>query len=278
MRGVLRQVAGQVLNQDPATVRVSGPDTATTPFDWGTGASRSTVIMGLAVHDAATDAREQLLDLAAEVFEGNPNDIQLVPGGVAQGDTVLPFSELYHRAFGIDSGEVVGRASVLPNRDGGNFKLSPLFWETSVGICQVELDEETGEVDVKRYVGVADIGRAINPVAAEGQEEGASVQGLGHALFEGLSFADGQPINATATAYHVPLASDVADDAHTVLIENHDGPGPIGAKGMGEGGILPVAPAVANALARRYGIRLRDLPMTPEAIWRAVRERDGDAS
>ncbi len=278
VRGVLREVAGRVLNQEPETIRVARPDTASTPFDWGTGASRSTVIMGLAVEDAASDAREQILELAAGVFEGNPNDIELVPGGVAHGNDILPFSELYHRAFGIDSGEVVGRGSILPARDGGNFKQSPLFWETSVGICELDLDAETGQVKVKSYVGVADIGKALNPVSAEGQEEGASVQGLGHTLYEELRFENGQPVNATATAYHVPMANEVAARAHTVLIENEDGPGPLGAKGMGEGGILPVAPAVANALARRYGVRIRELPITPEAVWRALRERRRDAS
>ncbi len=278
VRGVLREVAARILAQDPAQIRVTDPDTARAPFDWGTGASRSTVVMGLAVEDAARDARAQLLELAAGVFDGQPNDVALVPGGVAHGGETLSFRELYHRAFGIDSGEVVAMGAVRPTREGVDFKLSPLFWETAVGICGVTLDEETGEVGLTSYVGVADIGRTLNPIGAEGQEEGASVQGLGHALYEGLRFEDGQPVNATAVAYRVPLAGDVAAAAHTVLIENGDGPGPFGAKGMGEGGILPVAPAIANALARRHGIRLRDLPMTPEAIWRALEARRDDAS
>lgn len=277
VRGVLRGVAAQVLNQSPELIRVADPDTAKTPFDWGTGASRSTVIMGLAVEDAARDARAQILELAAGIFDGNPNDIALVPGGVAHGDDRIPFRELFHRAFGIDSGEVVGRAMVVPSRGKGDFKRSPLFWETSVGMCDVDLDEETGVVGLRTYVGAADIGKALNPTAAEGQEEGASVQGLGHALFEELRFEGGQPVTATPIAYHVPLAGDVADRAHTVLIENGDGPGPSGAKGMGEGGILPVAPAIANALARRYGVRVRDLPLTPEAIWQALEKRRRDA-
>ncbi len=278
VRGVLRTVAGRILKQDPASIQVTNPDTASTPFDWGTGASRSTVIMGLAVEDAAKDARGQILDLAAGVFEGHPNDIELVPGGVAHGDEMLPFSDLYHSAFGIDSGEVVGRAMVLPTRDQGSFKQAPLFWETAVGICDVELDEQTGQVRVKKYVGVADIGKALNPIGAEGQEEGASVQGLGHALYEQLKFENGQPVNATPVAYHIPTLTDIAEEAHTVLIENEDGPGPSGAKGMGEGGILPVAPALANALARKYGIRIRHLPMSAESIWRELRMRQDDAS
>ncbi|MDP7461235.1 MAG: xanthine dehydrogenase family protein molybdopterin-binding subunit [Alphaproteobacteria bacterium] len=277
VRAVLREVAAKTLNQDPAAIRVANPDTAAAPFDWGTGASRSTVIMGLAVEDAARDASDQILALAASVFDGAPNDIRLVPRGVAHGDDVLSFQNLYHKAFGVDSGEVVGRAMVTPVRGGSDFTKSPLFWETAVGACDVEVDEETGEVAVSRYVGVADIGRAINRTGAEGQEEGASVQGMGHAMFEHLDYVDGQPVNATPVAYRVPAAGDIPAHAHTVLIENGDGPGPMGAKGMGEGGILPVAPAIANALARRHGIRIRDLPLTPERIWRALRNRGDDA-
>jgi len=234
--------------------------------------------MGLAVEDAARDARGQILELAAAVFDGKPNDIKLVPGGAAHGDDTLSFRELYHRSFGIDSGEIVGQAMVRPSRGNGDFKISPLFWETSVGMCDVDLDEETGEVSLRTYVGVADIGKALNPISAEGQEEGASVQGIGHALFEQLRFEDGQPVTATPIAYYVPRAGDVAAQAHTILIENGDGPGPFGAKGMGEGGILPVAPAIANALARRYGVRVRDLPITPEAVWRALKNKNIDAS
>ena len=278
VRDVLRNVAAKTLNQNPDAIRVAGPDTATTPFDWGTGASRSTVIMGLAVEDAAQDAREQLLALAAAAFSTDLDAVVLVPGGVTAGSETVPFDRLFHTAFGIDSGEVVGRAMVTPARKGSDFAQSPLFWETAVGACDIELDEDTGELTVTRFAGVADIGHAINPAGAEGQEEGASIQGLGHALYEHLTYADGQPVNATPIAYRIPAAGDVPHAARTVLIENADGPGPMGAKGMGEGGILPVAPAIANALARRYGVRLRDLPMTPEKIWRALRERNGDVS
>ena len=278
VRDVLRNVAAQTLNQDPAAIRVAGPDTATTPFDWGTGASRSTVIMGLAVEDAAQDAREQLLALAAAALDETVDTIRLVPGGVETGTATVPFDQLFHTAFGIDSGEVVGRAMVTPMRKGSDFDKSPLFWETAVGACDIALDEDTGEVTVTRFAGVADIGHAIYPAGAEGQEEGASIQGLGHALYEELTFVNGQPVSATPIAYRIPTAGDVPRAARTVLIENADGPGPMGAKGMGEGGLLPVAPAIANALARRHGIRLRDLPMSPEKVWRALRERDGDVS
>lgn len=97
--------------------------------------------------------------------------------------------------------------------------------------------------------------------------------GLGHALYEVLEFEDGQPINATPIDYSIPRISDVPPVFDTILVENGDGPGPGGAKGMGEGAILPVAPAIANALFSTYGIRITDLPMTPEKVWRALQKR-----
>ena len=124
-----------------------------------------------------------------------------------------------------------------------------------------------------RYASAADVGRVINRVAAEGQDEGAATMGFGHALYEQLEFEDGQPINATPIDYMIPRISDVPPVFDTILVENGDGPGPGGAKGMGEGAILPVAPAIANALFSAYGIRITDLPMTPEKVWRALQKR-----
>ena len=115
----------------------------------------------------------------------------------------------------------------------------------------------------------------MNRAAAEGQDEGASVMGLGHTLSEELIYQDGQPINATMIDYHVPTIDEVPENFVTVLIESGTGPGPGGMRGMGEGAILPVAPAVANALAKGYGVRIRELPLTPERVWRAIRDRKG---
>lgn len=271
VRAVLAQLAAEALNQPPEAVTVATPDTLTAPFDWGTGASRSTVIMGLAVQEAAADARKRLLELAAVALELPAADLQLAPGGVAARGAFTSFHDLMHRAFGIDSGEIVGHGMVTPRYRAGAFAQAPLFWETAAAGCEIEVDEGTGEVRVRRYVSVADVGKVINRTAAEGQDEGAAVQGLGHGLFEELLYADGQPINANLIDYHVPTIEEAPQAFRTILIENGDGPGPGGARGMGEGAILPVAPAIANALAKAYGARLRQLPMTPERVWRALR-------
>lgn len=270
----MARIAAQTLNQPVSAVTVLTTDTAVAPFDWGTGASRSTVIIGLSVESAARDAAKQILDLVADVWELAPDQLSLVAGGVSTGSEILTFSEIFHRALGVDSGEVVGRGAITPRSKGGAFTQAPLFWETAAGLAEVVIDEDTGEIRLSRYSTAADVGRVINRVAAEGQDEGAAIQGLGHALFEALEFEDGQPVNANPIDYTIPSISDVPDVFHTILVEHGDGPGPGGAKGMGEGAILPIAPAIANALFSAYGIRITDLPMTPEKIWRALKERN----
>jgi CO/xanthine dehydrogenase Mo-binding subunit len=272
VRAVLARVAADVLAQPLESIHVAPPDTLTTPFDWGTGASRSTVIMGLAVQQAAEDAREQLLAMAADALDLARETIALVPGGIDAAGARISFRDLMHQAFGIDSGEVIGKATVTPRFRNGDFARQPLFWETAAGGCEIAIDEETGAIRVRRYVSVADVGKVMNRVAAEGQDEGAALQGLGHGLYEEIVYADGQPINANLLDYHVPTIDEAPDDFRTVLIESGDGPGPGGARGMGEGAILPVAPAIANALANACGARIRELPMTPERVWRALRE------
>lgn len=265
----LGRIAAQTLKQPDSAVTVAPADTAVAPYDWGTGASRSTVVVGLSVENAAYDAADQIFEMVADVFQVPKNKLSLVEGGVSTGSEVLTFHQIFHRALGVDSGEVIGRGAITPRSKNGTLVESPLFWETSAGLAEINVDEDTGEIHVSRYASAADVGRVINRVAAEGQDEGAAVMGLGHALYEELEFEDGQPINATPIDYWIPRISDIPPVFDTILIENGDGPGPGGAKGMGEGAILPVAPAIANALFAAYGTRLNDLPMTPEKVWRA---------
>ena len=277
VRTVLAEVAAEALGLSLDAVTVATPDTLTTPFDWGTGASRSTVVVGLAVQEAARDVARQVTDLAVEILGMEREAVRLADGGVTDGRRSVSFHDLFHAAFGIDTGEIVGHALLTPRSFGGRLAQAPAFWETAAGGCTVTVDPDTGQVRVKRYVSVAEVGRVLNRKAAEGQDEGAAVQGLGHALYEELLYQDGQPINATLMDYHVPTIDEVPEEFVTVLLESGDGPGPRGARGMGEGGILPIAPAIANAIARAYGVRIRELPLTPERVWRALRERGGGA-
>jgi CO/xanthine dehydrogenase Mo-binding subunit len=167
-------------------------------------------------------------------------------------------------------GELIGRGYVRPGAGLGS--TFPLFWETGMGGAAINVDRETGEIRIDRYVTVADVGKAINPQQAEGQDEGAAMQGLGDTLFESLVYEQGQALNANLIDYRVPRFSDLPAHFESRLIENQDGPGPYGAKGMGESGIVSVAPAIGNALYHATGARVRELPLTPEKVWRALQK------
>lgn len=273
VREVLGALAAEMLAQPREAVTVLTPDTALAPFDWGTGASRSSVMMGLAIEDAAADIRRQLGEMAAAAFDIDAEKVELRAGGIAAAGREWSFAELLHAYFGIDSGEVIGIGRISPRSREGRLAQAPLFWETAAAMCGLEVDEDTGALHVRRYVSVADVGRVLNREAAEGQDEGAALQGLGHALTEELVYLGGQLLTGSLIDYRVPTAEEAPEEFATVLIESGTGPGPGGARGMGEGAILPVAPAIANALARRHGVRIRELPLTPERVWRALKDR-----
>lgn len=273
VRTVLAGIVSRELGIPAAAVNVVTPDTAVTPYDWATGASRATTVTGLAVLEAVRDVKQKLADMAAECQGMARERIRVEGGAVTDGERRVDFTDLFHAYFGIRDGEVLGVFQVTPRSFGGRLGETPPFWETAAGGCTIAVDPETGVIRVRRYVSVADVGHAMNRQMCEGQDEGAAVQGIGHTLFEELRYEDGQPVNATLLDYHVPTIAEAPEEFVTELVESGDGPGPYGARGMGEGGILPAAPAIANALARALGIRIRELPLTPEQVWRAIERR-----
>jgi CO/xanthine dehydrogenase Mo-binding subunit len=267
-RTILSQIVAQELSVPVERVTMRGTDTLTTPFDRSTGASRSTTVMGSALKAASEDLRQQLIDAAAEVFNTSTNTITLENGDVRSAEKRLSYSKVVSGYFGMPGGELIGRGYMRPGAGFGS--TFPLFWETGMGGAEIDVDLETGEIRLEKYVTVADVGTAINPQQAEGQDEGAAIQGMGPTLFETLVYEQGQPLNANLVDYRVPRFTDLPRQFDSALIENKDGPGPYGAKGMGESGIVSVAPAVGNALYRATGVRVRELPLTPERVWRAL--------
>ncbi len=272
-RTVLAQIAAEVLSVSLERVTVVQPDTAVTPYDQTTSSSRSTAMTGRAVQVAAEDVREQLLAVVAQSLGVATRDLTLADGAVVGASGRLTYAEALALRFGMSGGELIGRGVIAPGRTAAPLGGSTPFWEMAVGAAEVSVDEETGAVRVERYVSVADVGRAINPLTLEGQDEGGVVQGLGHTLLEEMLYADGHLLNGTLLVYRVPRADDAPPELECRFVENADGSGPFGAKGAGEGSLIPVSPAVANALARLTGVRLRNLPLTPERVWRALRAR-----
>jgi CO/xanthine dehydrogenase Mo-binding subunit len=274
VRTVLSQIAGEELTVPLDQIRIVGADTKVTPYDSSTGSSRSTTCMGTAVQRAAQDLKRQLIQIAAGVFRVPQRQVKLQNGALLCGEARLTFKEALERRFGTGSGgELIGRGEMNPAITGHQL---PVFWEIGMGMVEVDVDKETGQIIIKRLISMADVGKAIHPEGCVAQEEGAAMMGIGHTLFEQMIYdANGQLLNPNLVDYRVPGFSHVPDEFHTVLVENRDGPGPYGVRGMGEGGVLSIAPSVANALARATGVRIKDLPLTPERVWRALKENEG---
>ena len=267
---IMSQIVAEELRVPLERVTIRPIDTAFTPFDRSTGSSRSTTVMGKAVELAGSDARRQIVELAAEHFECPEEAITLKNGEAIAGGKRITYGELIHKHFAMQGGELVGtgyaHSGMAPT------PANPLFWEIGIGAVEVSVDRETGKVRVEKYVTAADAGKALHPIQCEGQDEGSAMMGFGHTFYETYHFDGGQIINSTLIDYKVPTFDDVPEEFESILIEDGNGPGPYGAKGLGEGGIIPVAPAVANAVAWSTGARVKSLPLTPEKVWRALKE------
>src|SRR5712692_5018585 len=276
MRTAFLQVVAEELSVPPEQVRVAALDTHYTPFDKGTNASSATSIMGQAVQKAAQDARNHFLEAAASVFRASVSDVRLDNGTAICGEQKLSFREVMQRHFRDTEGEIWGSGFYkVPRDDNVPLGYPSPFWEIGLGAAEVEVDSETGEAKILRYVSLTDAGKMINPVQCHAQDEGAAVFGLGQALFEDLVYQDGELLNGSLVDYRLPRFSDLPRAFETIILEEGGGCGPYGAKGMGEGGILAVAPAICNAVEDAVGIRMQSVPLTPEKVWRAIKGLKG---
>ncbi len=267
---IMSQIIAEELRVPLDRVTIRPIDTAFTPFDRSTGSSRSTTVMGKAIELAGSDARRQIVELAVEHFECPEDAITLRDGEVMAGGKNISYGALINKHFADQGGELVGtgyaHSGMAPT------PANPLFWEIGIGAVELSVDRETGRVRVEKYVTAADAGKAIHPLQCEGQDEGSAMMGFGHTFYEAYEWEGGQIINSSLVDYKVPTFDDVPDEFESILIEDGNGPGPYGAKGLGEGGIIPVAPAVANAVFWCTGARIKSLPLTPEKVWRAIQE------
>ncbi len=274
-RTVLSQIAAQEFGIATGSVAMVMGDTAIVPFDTSTSASRSTVFMGNAVLKACRHIKSQLRRIAADTFGVSEDAVEVGDGVVRLPDSEVSFVELLKAHFGPPRGELIGvgeeRNPFMPGHPLGG---SPAFWELMCASAEVEVDVETGMVRILRIALVSDIGKALNPMQVEGQDEGAAVMGVGHTLMEHLLLDEhGHIRNLGALDYRIPTVQDTPLHIESILVENGDGPGPYGAKGAGEGGILAIAAALGSAINQAAGVSIRDLPLTPERIWRAIRDK-----
>ena len=271
----MNMIAGEVLSMPLSSIRFTANDTDHTPLDQGTRGSCSLTVMGLAVKRAAEDARRQILECCGEKLGVPLDQLELDGWSVVLGDERHNLGPLMTQVFGPHGFEFVGRGIFrVPRTPGATLNAKMLIWMPSWCGAEVEVDEETGRIIVHRLIIGIDAGRAINPKACRGQAEGAALQGLGQTLFEGLIYDGETLVTATPLSYRVPLAIDLPGMFESLTFEQGHGIGPFGAKGIGESGILSIASAIANAVEDAVGVRITELPLSPERVLAALDARN----
>ena len=262
---LLRQVAAEVLTIQPELISTEIGDTETFESDAAPGGSKITNMSGHVVLQAAEQLRQRLNPVAASLLGCAVTEVILQNGRFSSA-----LSKKRSIEFGAVAQEAVKSNGELRVRETFEVKGRSPVPAFVVQIAQVQVDIETGQVRVERIVTAHDVGTVINPVAHQGQIEGGLVQGLGYATLEEVITENGKVLTTNLGDYRIPCARDLPA-LETVLVEDPAGPGPFAAKQIGENGIIATAPAIANAVAAAAGVRLFEIPLTAEKIYRALK-------
>ena len=274
------QIAAEELGVPLEDVEISKADTDLTTFCLGAFASRLTYVSGNAVRDAAGKVKEQLFETAAEMLEARAEDLVCKEGRIfvqeAEHKSVTVADVARTRLFRRGGAPIVASGSFdadSMSQDASRFGNESGAYNFGCQAAQVEVDPDTGQVKVLNYVVASDCGTVINPIGAEGQVEGAIAQGIGYALIEGIRMEDGRPLNPNFGDYRIPSMRDMPPLTHG-FAQSYEPTGPFGAKGLGELGMDPTAAVINNAIFDAVGVRIKKLPITPEKIFRALREKE----
>ena len=282
----LTQIAAEVLCCDPSKFTIRTGDTDHTPYEWQTVASRITYCAGNAIKLAAEDLKEKLLDLAQIKLGYIKRELYLEDGWIINRnhpESRMPMSDL---ALGLafEDGSGYGGPAIgvgtftLPN----NINYDPAtgyspkpaaFWTTAVAGAEVEVDTETGIIEVKKMVESCDPGHIVNPELYKAQVEGGMMQALGTVLFEELKLKDGKVLNKSFVDYKIPTIDNAPETFIAMGVEHPEETGPYGARGIGEPAMVPGAPAIANAIYNATGCRFTEMPITPERMLKALQEK-----
>jgi 4-hydroxybenzoyl-CoA reductase alpha subunit len=273
----LAMIAAEELGVNLDDITVVTPDTLITPVAMGSFGSRANFIGGNAVRRAAADAKKQLLQVAAEMLQADAADLKVSKGVVCIGNKSCTVGDVVEESLYSHRGmSIIGRgyydppSSCLDLYSGkGNPSPTYLF---GVHIAEVEVDTDTGQVRVLKVTAAHDVGRAIFTLGVEGQIEGAVSQGMGYGLTERIYWENGEIMNANLHDYRIATALDMPE-IETILVETDDPEGPFGAKGLGEAGLIPTGPAIANAIDDAIGVRIKDYPITPDKVLKALKEK-----
>jgi CO/xanthine dehydrogenase Mo-binding subunit len=288
---VAAQMAAQALGVPYEWVRISMPvDTKYSPYEWQTVASRITWSMGNAIKAAAEDARGQILDTVAQHWEEDANDLGIREGQVISYKSERSLSLKNLVVYGLPlpddkgwiGGPIIGRGRFMPtyvtslDAETGQGERAVVHYTTGAQAAEVEVDTETGQVEVLCLAAAYDVGKAINPDQVHAQLEGGVVQGVSSALLEQLVLEDGRPINPSFTDYRIITTVDTPHKIISDYVEVPQDDGPWGARGIGEHPMIATAPAIANAIYDALGIRFNDLPLTAERVYLALEESRRD--
>jgi CO/xanthine dehydrogenase Mo-binding subunit len=270
---ILAVTAARSLGVPQSDVVVTSPDTAKrVPFR-GTSAQRTTVQMGNAVRAVCENLERELVDAAAQTFGGRPAEWRIEGGRAWHGERSFTFPEVLQPFQDEIPLRAVGSYSYAASEDTAFGGLD--HWAPGAAAVEIEVDMETGEVRLLRLCGVGDAGKAIHHMSARRQIEGGAVLGIGLSLFEDTIYADGHLQNGHVRSYRLPAIGDMPAEFSSVLIENGDGPGPFGAKGLAQTSLPCIAPAVGAAIRDAIGNYVRSTPFTPEKVLDALDARDG---
>ena len=233
-------------------IQVLGVDTDVVPYDLTTSSSRSTFHMGKAVQLAAQDIQRQLKQIVAKEYGVPEEKISFADGKVRLPETALDYAEVMFKRFGMQGGTLVGDGQVKTStKDEFGEKSTSAFWFLAAGAAEVEVDIDTGKFKLLKYATAVDVGKALNPLGCRQQLAGAAITGIGQAIFEEIAYDNGQLINPNLVDYVLPSLGDMPAVIDPICVETPDRNGPFGAKGIGESALIPVAPAIANAILRR---------------------------
>ncbi|HBT50582.1 xanthine dehydrogenase family protein molybdopterin-binding subunit [Petrotoga olearia] len=279
---VISQIAAEVLSVGVEKVKVIQGDTHKTMNSGSTSATRQTTFTGNAVKQACENLKGKIFHYASLEFNSNYPELTLKDGKIIYNpnpEKTITYWDLKRKVE--EKGETLkGEATYFPptyspDLISGQAHEVYVAYTFMTQIVDVEVDTTTGKVDVKDVYTALDCGKAINPINVEGQIEGGTTQGIGMALMEEQVIKNGITLNPNMTGYLVPTSMDIPN-FHSVLIENEDSIGPFGAKGIGEPTTIAASPAIANAIYDAIGIRFYELPITPEKILKALKEKEND--
>jgi CO/xanthine dehydrogenase Mo-binding subunit len=283
---VMVQICADALRVPIERVSYAPQDSDASPYNWKTAGSRSTYMTGRAVAVATAELRDEMLQHAGEIMECAVHDLELRPGGKVGLKGVpktVTFKDIAMHSLFHSGGPIAANHGFVfdgPGFDPKRASIHQLAF-ANLGVytfgahcVEVDVDEATGAVEVRRAWCAHDVGRAINPVSCEGQIQGGFVQGMGYALTEAMKWnEEGWLITATLADYKIPGVLDCPPEIHPIVLEDPDPSHPVGAKGVGEPSLVGVAPAIANAIFNATGARPRTLPMTPERVLDALDRR-----